>query len=293
MDPIDYTVDPHDDKLDVVCAKEQLETLDLNTIDNNIKVGSESYATTEDEDEVVVVSTIMEEEQVVTGDDKELISESVEVPQVSTVIVETEIVSELTVAQQPMSSPSSNAPQGEDGSSSGRSKWKEVDSEFSPPIDIIELKDSYHIYAEVPGLNVKDISIDLSNNMFTLTGDKRDHPLLTRQSNKEEGVIVQEINKGRFKRVLELPENANTDDVAVEYEEGILQFKIRKLEEKKEEEKEESEVVQEETLTVTYEETIEEKEATEGEEAGQDQAVVRRKRSKTKGGKKRSSCSIQ
>lgn len=213
---------------------------------------------------------------VVTREHREEITEVVVVPQVSNVVIETEIVREVSLS----SSTTVQAPVLAQEDSS-RAKWKEIASEYSPPIDIVELKDSYHVYAEVPGINVKDISIDLSDNLFTLTGDKRDHPLLSREK-KAGDVLVQEINKGRFKRVLELPENVDTSDVDVEYAGGILQCKIRKLEERKEE----VEVVQkQEEANVNNEIT----ESNTQEEAKASEIKPKR----IKGGKKRSSCAIQ
>ena len=192
------------------------------------------------------------------------------VPEVSAVIIHTEVVSD-TVA-------SSYSGKFNATGDTTRTKWKEVDAEFSPPIDIVELQDSYHIYAEVPGMNIKELSIDLSDNLFSLTGGKIDHPLLSR-TRANEGVVVQEINRGgRFKRVLELPENVDTSDVVVAYEAGILQCKIRKIE--KEELPEEDVAASNEGAESTLQE-----EPTE---------VTRKpKHRKTKGGKKRSSCAIQ
>jgi len=200
--------------------------------------------------------------------------------------------------------------------SSVKIKWREVESVSAPPIDIIEHEDSYHIFAEVPGLSTKDISIDLSNNMFTLTGDKRDHPLFSSSPVKAGDVVVrQEINKkGRFKRVLELPENVDASDVNVRYEEGMLQFKIRKIviEDKPEkivEEKQEEKVVEKEEKAVEEKQEDQnkpelevstdgdKKEGAEETAVGDDgtTAVEKQKRSakNSKLGKKRASCLLQ
>lgn len=226
------------------------------------------------------LNSSFDDEQVVTREDKEEISEVVRVPQVSTIIIQTQVESEVvTSSSSSRSSLETIAPSAGD---STRTKWKEVDSEYSPPIDIVELQDSYHIFAEVPGVNVKDISIDLSNKLFTLTGDKRDHPMLSRGT--QEGVVVQEINKGRFKRVLELPENVDTNDVAVEYEGGILQFKIRKIEDNTGEKESATGEAQEESKSAEAD--------AEANEGSEQPSAARHKRT-TKGSKKRSSCAIQ
>jgi len=121
-------------------------------------------------------------------------------------------------------------------------KQKAIDTVFSPAMDVIETKDSYHIYAEVPGMNCKDISVDLTDNTFTLSGNKQDrHSHIASSVGKQSGVLLREISSGKFKRVLELPENANKGAVSVSFEEGVLQCKIRKLETKEQEGGEQSE----------------------------------------------------
>lgn len=212
-----------------------------------------------------------EDEQVVSRVE-EHISEVVFVPQVATVIKSevTQQTEEITLSAAAVVPSSPSTPsltslrkQRAATTPGGSTKWREVESVFSPPIDIVELKDSYHLYAEVPGMNVKDISIDLSDNLFSLTGDKRDHPLLVRKNKREEEVVKQEINKGRFKRVLELPEDVDPNDVNVAYEGGILQFKIRKIDngEKSEVEDESEEVDVEEIEKKEVEESEPEPEA--------------------------------
>lgn len=287
MDPISYPHDGH-----VIVEKKQevdyvVEQLDINSFvslpDDATRDHEADYISTSQSgaEGISSLNTSFEDEQVAAGGEGEDISEIVVVPVAATsVVIHTEVVSDVLTSSysyQKASSPSGDT----------RTKWKEVESEFSPPIDIVELQDSYHVYAEVPGMNVKDISIDLSNNLFTLTGDKCEHPLLSRT--KDDSVVVQEINKGRFKRVLELPDNVDTNDVDVLYEGGILQFKIRKIE-KEEQPEEEEEVetegnVQEDVVNTNEEET--------NKVISEKQTGEVKKHRKTKGGKKRSSCAIQ
>jgi len=243
-------------------------------------------------EEVLVLNVLSEQGEVSTEEVSEVV-----VSQVSpTVIIQREesVSEEVPVAPSSSSEPT----QSTKTDSSPNIKWREIESISPPPIDIIELEDCYHIYAEVPGLSVKDISIDLSNNKFTLTGDKRDHPLLSNSPVKAGDVVVrQEINKkGRFKRVLELPENVDPSDVNVTYEEGMLQFKIRKIvEEVQEDVNEKDEEKEKETPQAESElEGGVNKEGKEGASKEEEkEEVVKQDRKKNKKTKKRPSCLVQ
>jgi len=287
-----------EEKLDVVYVKEKL---DINTLvgpdeatQEQELIQDDSAATLEVQSEHVssVISSFEDEQVVVTREEGDIF-EVVAVPQASAVIIQTEESEEVlssTFLFEKHASSTENT----------RTAWKEIESKYSPAIDIVELKDSYHIYAEVPGTNVKDITIDLSNNMFTLIGDKRDHCFLSRYNN--EGAVVQEINKGKFKRVLELPENVDANGVSVAYEEGIIQLKIRKIDEGSKEkttveDRAEEEGIQKEEIQKEERggNINDDKEISEGSCAREKRQAdkMKHKRSMTKGGKKRSSCSIQ
>jgi len=278
MDPIiicyppsvEVDANPFKEKLDVVYAKEEL---DINTL-----VGPDEATK---EKELIQDDSVSPLDCVLISEHSSLNS-SFEDEVVTRELVSVVIQGESEGSSSPLSYASEDTT---------RAGCRELESEYYPPIDIVELKDSYHIFAEIPGMSGKDISIDLSNNMFTLTGDKRDHPLLSRHKN--EALVVQEINKGRFKRVLELPDNVDTDGVSVGYEEGILQCKIRKLEGAKEKDNTEEKVEQKDIQQQQEVHAKDDKETSENTTQEQDHAANKFTRNMTKGGKKRSSCAIQ
>jgi len=266
MNPIDLYIDnagvaKEKSSSSMVHIQEKLK-LDINTLPDEAAYKQEELLLCRSDRTLTATlsssASPSEDEQVVSRVE-ELISEVVVVPQVAKVITTSEVVhhqvEEITSVGSAAVVPPSSSRQ---STTLTDDKWKEVESVFSPPIDIVELADSYHVYAEVPGMSVKDISIDLSNNLFTLTGDKRDHPLLSRKNIGEEEVVKQEINKGRFKRVLELPEDVDTSGVNVVYEGGILQFKIRKLDHytEEQEEVEFEEEVTVDNVTVEEDDTV-------------------------------------
>lgn len=96
----------------------------------------------------------------------------------------------------------------------------------SPRIDIVEYKDRYHLYAELPpkSAHEQDIHVEVSENKFIISSERKD------TYDGADRVVRREIDRGGFKRVLELPEDADASDIDVSLgNDRILQFKIRKV----------------------------------------------------------------
>lgn len=101
----------------------------------------------------------------------------------------------------------------------------ELNSEvwFRPKIDIMESKTHYIITSELAGVEQKNIDISLDKNILTITGEKKKSEI-----DSETKIHKNEINYGKFKRVIEFPQQANSDGIEAELKEGILTIKIEK-----------------------------------------------------------------
>ena len=94
-----------------------------------------------------------------------------------------------------------------------------------PPVNVWEDTDTVFIEAELPGLDLKDLSIYVTGgNQFTLKGERKPHV-------PEKGVWHrQERSFGQFTRVLTLPVEVNADKVDARFENGVLLIKLPKHE---------------------------------------------------------------
>ena len=101
-------------------------------------------------------------------------------------------------------------------------------STWHPVVDIFEEKDSYVIKAELPGLDRKDIEIDLKDRFLTLTGER------SAENEVDEGNYYRkERAYGKFYRAFTLPDGLNSDSIKAEFKDGLLTINIPKPEEKK------------------------------------------------------------
>jgi len=101
--------------------------------------------------------------------------------------------------------------------------WK-----WNPIVDIYEDEGTYVVAAEIPGVDKKDIEIDVKDRVLTLKGER------SADSEVDEGNFYRrERVHGRFARTFTLPLDVDPDKIDASFKDGVLTIKIPKPEERK------------------------------------------------------------
>lgn len=95
--------------------------------------------------------------------------------------------------------------------------------EFTPVVDINESDDAVHVRAELPGLEKDQISIDVSGQTLTLSGEKKHE-----EEKKEGGYYSRERSFGHFSRQITLPAEVDMDKTTADYKNGVLHINLPK-----------------------------------------------------------------
>ncbi|MBN1664610.1 MAG: Hsp20/alpha crystallin family protein [Deltaproteobacteria bacterium] len=99
---------------------------------------------------------------------------------------------------------------------------------FSPSIDIKENDNEILIKAELPGMDEKDVEINLLEDRLTIKGEKKEE-----KENKSGDYYHMESSYGSFNRVIALPERVDTKKAEAVYKNGVLTITLPKTEEAK------------------------------------------------------------
>ena len=91
-----------------------------------------------------------------------------------------------------------------------------------PQFEVREIDDSYQIFAELPGMNKKDINIEVIDGNLTISGEK--------SNSDKDKKHYSEISYGKFNRNFNLPEDILSDEVSAKMKDGILAIYIPKME---------------------------------------------------------------
>ena len=105
---------------------------------------------------------------------------------------------------------------------------------FKPQVDIKENKNEYIIEIDIPGVKKKDVSLEVLDNTLFIQGEKSHEK---EDKNNKEGYHLIERTYGSFRRVLNLPNDADEESIDARFSDGVLQLTITKKELKKPEEK--------------------------------------------------------
>ena len=92
-----------------------------------------------------------------------------------------------------------------------------------PATDVTETDKEIEISAELPGLEEKDVQINLSDNVLTIKGEKK-----AEKERKEKDFRMVERSYGAFERTIELPEGVNPDSIKATIAKGVLTVTVPK-----------------------------------------------------------------
>jgi HSP20 family protein len=95
--------------------------------------------------------------------------------------------------------------------------------DFMPRLDVSETDKEWTVSVELPGMDEKDVQINLENQVLTISGEKK-----AETKDKREGYYRSERTYGSFHRQLTLPEQVNEDDVSAAFKNGVLTVSLPK-----------------------------------------------------------------
>ncbi|MHB8790135.1 MAG: Hsp20/alpha crystallin family protein [Desulfobulbaceae bacterium] len=95
--------------------------------------------------------------------------------------------------------------------------------ELSPSVDIFEEGNDLVLKAELPGMTKDDVKITLSENMITLSGEKKHEEKVEKKEYQ-----WSECSYGSFTRSFRLPDNVKGDEAKAEFHDGVLKVRIPK-----------------------------------------------------------------
>lgn len=106
------------------------------------------------------------------------------------------------------------------------------DAAVQPRVDVSEDDDKYEIAAEVPGVDEKDISLTIKDDLLTLKGEKK-----TERKEEKKNFYMKERSYGSFVRSFQLPDSVKADKVRAKFANGVVTIEMPKKPKSKAKEK--------------------------------------------------------
>ena len=97
-----------------------------------------------------------------------------------------------------------------------------------PKVNVYEYDDKVGIISEIPGLDKKQLNVEVEEGVLTISGDK--HGITEEDGAK---VLRRELKSSSFKRSFELGELLDGENISANFKDGVLSISIPKIEPKK------------------------------------------------------------
>jgi len=93
-------------------------------------------------------------------------------------------------------------------------------------VDVNETETEFFLSADMPGLDKKDVSIDIHDGVITIKGERA-----IDNEKSTDSYRIRERQLGSFNRSFRLPDNVNEDKVAAKFKNGVLTVTLPKTKE--------------------------------------------------------------
>ncbi len=105
-----------------------------------------------------------------------------------------------------------------------QSGWPAAGDLTWPAVDIGEDEHTFRISVDAPGVNQKDLDVEVSGNLLTIRGSRQ-----SEYNEKRGGWQRQERVAGSFYRMIPLPDYVDSAKIQARYNQGVLSIQIEKI----------------------------------------------------------------
>lgn len=99
---------------------------------------------------------------------------------------------------------------------------------ITPQINVSETENEIRVTAELPGVDLDDLEVDVADDMLVIRGEKR-----LERTGEDENYHFVERAYGTFQRTVQLPFSADPDQVQASFDNGVLTITIPKSNEQR------------------------------------------------------------
>ncbi len=91
---------------------------------------------------------------------------------------------------------------------------------FRPALDVLQDDEHITLFMDLPGMEKKDISIALKNQVLTISGSRKaEYP-------EEQEFLKQERESGSFSRSFAIPADVNSSEIKAGFRQGVLRVTV-------------------------------------------------------------------
>ena len=101
--------------------------------------------------------------------------------------------------------------------------WQPDSWVAQPAIDLVERDNAFEMTAEMPGLDEKNIEVNIANGVLTIKGQKEEEKV-----ERKEDFHLRERRFGSFARSVRVPDTVEADKIEASFKNGVLKVMLPK-----------------------------------------------------------------
>lgn len=94
---------------------------------------------------------------------------------------------------------------------------------FAPDIEMKESKDAFIMTADLPGVKMDDVDVNVTGNRLTVSGKREEE-----ERDENDRYFAYERSYGAFSRSFMLPEGADIENIHADFNDGVLKIRVPK-----------------------------------------------------------------
>ena len=102
---------------------------------------------------------------------------------------------------------------------------KDTDVAWIPRVDVNETDKAVTIDVELPGIDKKDVKVEVRDNTLTISGERR-----SEKKTEDENCCIAERHYGKFERTFSLTDSVDANNISAKYKDGVLTIALPKTE---------------------------------------------------------------
>jgi len=100
-------------------------------------------------------------------------------------------------------------------------RWVSSSDSYVPRIESAVRDNTLCVKADLPGIDPKDIEVEVEGNRLTLRGQRK-----AEHEGSENGYVHREVQYGSFVRSFTIPEGVKAEDIQAKYHNGVLELSV-------------------------------------------------------------------
>ena len=96
---------------------------------------------------------------------------------------------------------------------------------WSPKFEILNIDESYIVRADLPGLIKKDVNIEISEDIVTVSGERKN-----KHNKGDSDLNFSELSYGSFSKSFSLPKDSIKEKIDAKMKDGVLTIEVPRLE---------------------------------------------------------------